>query len=180
MDINTEELDINVNNLTNYENYNINIQNLENTQNLNDLEKIEKKNAIAKSIYNHNKKMELVKKINKIKKKEYLINIFKIILLHSKDYTENNNGVFVFFHNLSDEVYEQIKNYVDNIYKIHKKSSLNILNIYNSDISDTQNYLSDKIEIEKNDLDNEKTLSNKEKIIMRRKKYEKYLEQNQT
>jgi len=123
--------------------------------------------------YNHAKKIELVKKINKIKKKEYLLNIFKIILLHSKDYTENNNGVFVFFHNLSDEVYEKIETYVNHIYKLHKKST-NILNIYNSELSETYLINSDTIEIE-----NDKNLSNKERLIMRRKKYEKYLDQNQ-
>ena len=134
------------------------------------------KDFVVKKSYDHNKKMELVKKINKIKKKEYLINIFKIILLHSKDYTENNNGVFIFFHNLSDDVYDQIDSYVNKIYKMHKKSSSNILNIYNSEVSDSQNFLSDTIEI---DIDNDKNLSNKEKLIMRRKKYEKYLDQNQ-
>ena len=134
----------------------------------------EEKEFIVKKNYDHNKKMELVKKINKIKKKEYLINIFKIILLHSKDYTENNNGVFVFFHNLTDEAYNDIESYVNKIYKMHKKSSSNILNIYNSDLSDSQNLLSDTIE-----FDNDKNLSNKEKLIMRRKKYEKYLDQNQ-
>ena len=135
----------------------------------------EVKEFVQKKNYDHNKKMELVKRINKIKKKEYLINIFKIILLHSKDYTENNNGVFVFFHNLEDEVYDQIENYVNKIYKMHKKSvSSNMLNIYNSELSDSQNFCSDTIEI-----DNDKNLSNKEKLIMRRKKYEKYLDQNQ-
>lgn len=135
----------------------------------------EVKEFVQKKNYDHNKKMELVKKINKIKKKEYLLNIFKIILLHSKDYTENNNGVFVFFHNLEDEVYEQIESYVNKIYKMHKKSvSSNMLNIYNSELSDSQNFCSDTIEI-----DNDKNLSNKEKLIMRRKKYEKYLDQNQ-
>jgi hypothetical protein len=133
------------------------------------------KEFVPKQNYDHNKKMELVKKINKIKKKEYLVNIFKIILLHSKDYTENNNGVFVFFHNLEDEVYKQIESYVNKIYKIHKNTqSSNILNIYNSELSDNQNICSDTIEIE-----NDKNLSNKEKLIMRRKKYEKYLDQNQ-
>ena len=128
---------------------------------------------IIKKKYDYSKKVELVKKINKIKKKEYLINIFKIILLHNKDYTENNNGVFIFFHNLENEVYEQIENYVNLIYKMHKKST-NILNIFSSEISDTIVNNSDTIEIENN-----KELSNKEKVIMRRKKYEKYLNQNQ-
>jgi hypothetical protein len=136
-------------------------------------ENFKESEVILKKHYDHAKKMELVKKINKIKKKEYLLNIFKIILLHSKDYTENNNGVFVFFHNLSDEVYEQIDNYVNHIYKLYKKST-NILNIYNSELSET--YL---INSDTNEIENDKKLSNKERLIMRRKKYEKYLDQNQ-
>jgi len=66
--------------------------------------------------------MEIIKKINKNKKKEYLLDIFKIITHYSKDYTDNNNGVFIFFHNLEDEAYEQIENYVNKNYKIYKKS----------------------------------------------------------
>lgn len=145
----------------------------ENKHQENEISKV--KEFVQKKNYDHNKKMELVKRINKIKKKEYLVNIFKIILLHSKDYTENNNGVFIFFHNLEDEVYEQIESYVNGIYKVHKKSlSSNVFNIYNSELSDSLNFCSDTIEI-----DNDKNLSNKEKLIMRRKKYEKYLDQNQ-
>ena len=134
---------------------------------------LDKKKIIIEKQYDHSKKIELVKKINKIKKKEYLINIFKIIRLHSKDFTENNNGVFIFFHNLNDDVYEKIENYVNKIYKMHKKIP-NMINFYNSELSDSQNICSDTIEIENN-----KNLSNKEKIIMKRKKYEKYLDQNQ-
>lgn len=132
------------------------------------------KEVIVKKSFDHTKKLELVKKISKIKKKEYLINIFKIIKIHSEDYNINNNGIFVFFHNLPDEVYEQIDTYVNNIYKLHKKSSSVLNSIYNSDLSDSQFIVSDTIEFE-----NEKQLSNKEKLIMRRKKYEQYLDQNQ-
>lgn len=139
------------------------------------IDSLNEKNAVIKKNFFHAKKVELVKKINKIKKKEYLINIFKIIKIHSEDYNVNNNGIFVFFHNLPDEVYEQIESYVNNIYKIHKKSSNNF-SIYNSEISDNQLFNSDTIEIEN---ENEKELSNKEKIIMRRKKYEQYLYDNQ-
>jgi hypothetical protein len=106
------------------------------------------KDIIINKNYDHVKKLELVRKIKKIKKQEYLKNIFKIIRLHSDNYNINNNGVFVFFHNLSDEAYEQIENYVNNIYKIHKKTFNNILNIYNSDLSETQIICSDTIEIE--------------------------------
>ena len=134
------------------------------------------KNIMIKKKYDYTRKMELVKKIQKIKKSEYLINIFKIIKLESKKYNINNNGIFIMFHDLSDEVYENIENYVDSIYKLHKKSS-NVINIYDSEYSESQliqSILSDTIE-----LDNEKNLSNKEKVIMKRKKYEKYLVQNQ-
>ena len=117
--------------------------------------------------------MELVKKIQKIKKSDYLINIFKIIKLHSKKYNVNSNGIFVMFHDLSDDAYENIESYVDSIYKLHKKS-FNLINTYDSESQIIQSILSDTIE-----LNNEKNLSNKEKVIMRRKKYEKYLDQNQ-
>ena len=55
---------------------------------------------IKVSKYDHNKKAELVRRINKIKKKEYIINIFKIITASNNDYTVNTNGVYIFFHNL--------------------------------------------------------------------------------
>ncbi len=153
--------------------------------------------VIKISKYDHNKKAELVRRINKIKKKEYLINIFNIITASSKDYTENTNGVFIFFHNLEDEVYEKIESYVNNIYKLHKKN-LNLKNIINSELSDSIIGMSETI----NDIDNHfdtdnnsanisnnntneeikdinKQLSNKEKMIIKRKKYEQYLNKNQ-
>lgn len=136
----------------------------------------EEKNIIIKKKYDYSKKMELVKKIQKIKKSEYLINIFKIIKLQSKKYNINSNGIFIMFHDLTDDVYENIDNYVNSIYKLHKKS-LSVENIYDSELSENQiiqTILSDTIE-----LDNEKNLSNKEKVILRRKNYEKYLNQNQ-
>jgi hypothetical protein len=136
----------------------------------------EEKSVILKK-FDYNKKMELVKRIEKIKKSDYLINIFKIIKTHSKNYNVNNNGIFVFFHDLTDEAYECIEKYVNSIYKLHKKSQSNKINIYDSEFSDSQiiqSILSDTIE-----LNNEKELSNKEKVIKRRKNYAKYLDQNQ-
>ena len=124
-----------------------------------------------KSKYDHVKKMEIKKKIEKIKKKEYLVDIFRIITSETKDYSENNNGVFIFFHDLPDEVYEKVENYVNNIYKLYKSSSDITSNIFNSELSETINEYSDK------DID--KNLTNKEKMILRRKKYEEYLSTNQ-
>jgi len=136
----------------------------------------EEKSVIFKKKFDYSRKMELVKKIEKIKKSDYLVNIFKIIKSYSKNYNINNNGIFVFFHDLSDEAYESVENYVNSIYKLHKKSSKKI-NIYDSEYSESQiiqSILSESIE-----LNNEKELSNKEKVIKRRKNYAKYLDQNQ-
>jgi hypothetical protein len=122
------------------------------------------------SKYDYFKKMEIKKKIEKIKKKEYLVDIFSIITSSTKDFSENNNGMFVFFHDLTDETYEKVENYVNNIYKLYKTNT-NIPNIFNSEISETVNDTSNII--------NDKNLTNKEKMIQRRKKYEEYLSHNQ-
>ena len=134
---------------------------------------------LKKTKYDYSKKMELVKKINKIKKKEYLLNIFKIIYNSSSDYTENNNGIFIFFHNLTDDIYEKIENYVNIIYRQHFNNG--IKNYITSELSDNYLIISDEnIQSDVIELKNiNKELSNKEKMIMRRKKYEQYLNQNQ-
>jgi len=119
--------------------------------------------------YDHNKKIELKKKIEKIKKKECLIDIFHILTSDKEEYTENNNGVFFFFHDLSDEIYEKVENYVNNIYRLYKTN--NTTNMFNSEISETANTNS------YNYID--KNLSNKEKNFVKKKNYEEYLERNQ-
>ena len=154
-----------------------NTLNLINTSN-NDISDIDSSTSnkvttpVENSKYDHNKKLELVKKINKIKKKEYLIHIFKIITFNNKDYTENKNGVFIFFHNLSDEIYEKLEIYVNYIYKLHNKSSNNT----NSDSLNSIN-ISDLIELSISDIN--KNLSNKEKVLLKRRNYENYITFNQ-
>lgn len=142
-----------------------------------------------KKKYDHSKKLELVNKIYKIKKKEYLLNIFKILLSNSVEFTENNNGVYLLFHNLSDETYDKIDNYINMLYKNHRKNSHLKANLLSSDISDSimmsdscTDFMSDTIELNSiggNINTINKNLSNKEKLIMKRKKYEQYLNQNQ-
>jgi len=138
---------------------------------------IDSKNKESK--YDYSKKLQLVKKINKIKKKDYLLNIFKIILKDNKDFSENNNGVFIFFHNLNDETYEKLEIYVNYIFKLHQKNISSELSdsIKNSDIINSitvGNYSENKKEIHISG-----NLSNKEKSLLRRKKYEEYITYNQ-
>jgi len=136
---------------------------------------IDGKNKESK--YDYSRKLQLVRKINKIKKKDYLLNIFKIILKDNKDFSENNNGVFIFFHNLTDETYEKLEMYVNYIFKLHQKNT-------NSELSDSIKN-SDIINSITMNVDNKKeiqvsgNLSNKEKSLLRRKKYEEYINCNQ-
>jgi len=130
------------------------------------------KNTKIESKFDYLKKMNLVKKINKIKKKDYLINIFKIITKDSKDFSENNNGIFIFFHNLSDETYEKLDIYVNYIYKIYYKNN-------NSELSDIMNISDIKSTIDnKKEILLQNNLSNKEKTLLKRKKYEEYITYN--
>jgi hypothetical protein len=132
---------------------------------------IDPKNKETK--FDYSKKLQLVRKINKIKKKDYLLNIFKIIIKDNKDFSENNNGVFIFFHNLTDETYEKLEMYVNYIFKLHQKNISSELSdsIKNSDIISTYE--------NKKEILIAGNLSNKEKSILRRKKYEEYITCNQ-
>ena len=65
--------------------------------------------------YGYYDKIELVKKINKIHNKTHILNIFLLILQDNQQFTINLNGIFMLFHNLNDETYEQISNYINNL-----------------------------------------------------------------
>jgi len=126
--------------------------------------------------FDYHKKIELAKRINKITKKKHLINIFKIIQDNNAEFTENDNGVFILFHNLPNDAYLKIEEYVNDVYNNHQQKKLNnelttntIDNFTNSDSSLDNN---NNINI------NNKLLSNKEKIILKRKKYEEYINNN--
>jgi len=137
---------------------------------------IDPKNKESK--YDYSKKLQLVRKINKIKKKDYLLNIFKIILKDNKDFSENNNGVFIFFHNLTDETYEKLEMYVNYIFKLHQKNTSSELSdsIKNSDII---TIAAGTCSENKKEIFIAGNLSNKEKSLLRRKKYEEYITCNQ-
>lgn len=117
--------------------------------------------------YNREKKLEIVNKIEKLQKKRYLAKFYKIIKKYDLEYTNNSNGIFLFFHKLDDKVYEEFENCINDIYKNRKKTHID--NLITSDVFEN----SDMFEVDK-------TLSNTERFIMKRRSYEKYLEQNQT
>ena len=71
-------------------------------------------------IYTYDEKVILSEKIRKITNKNNLINIIKIIYEDNKDIFENKNGIYMFFHKLSNQTYEKIEN---ELKKITNKTS---------------------------------------------------------
>jgi len=71
------------------------------------------------NLWSKDQKTNLLKKIQKIKKKEHLQQIFKIIRDSNHPYTKNKNGIFLFFHNLHDDTYTTIEDYINNIYNTY-------------------------------------------------------------
>jgi len=64
------------------------------------------------SIYTYEKKKKLAERISSLKNKNDIINIFDIIHSENKDYSESNGSIFMFFHNLTDDTYKKIDNYL--------------------------------------------------------------------
>lgn len=114
-------------------------------------------------VYSYEKKKKLADRISKLKRKQDMVNILEIIYQDNKDITENQNGLFMFFHNLDNSTYYKIENYLKTLVK--KKSE---------DTTSDKEYTS----YEKSEFPDQETLSpklkysNKEKNIIKRQRYE--------
>lgn len=113
---------------------------------------------------------KLVNKISKIRKKIYLEKIRDIIIECNPNIkiTENTNGLFFHFHNLTTETYDNISLLLKKIDK--KKKS------YDNDFVSTEcPYRSSSID---NTFDTKIKYSNREKNIIKRKIYDQALDLN--
>ena len=66
--------------------------------------------------YNYDFKINLKNKIEKIKKKSNLVKIFMIINEEDKGYVKNNNGIFMYIHDLEDKTYKKLDIYINSLY----------------------------------------------------------------
>jgi hypothetical protein len=64
----------------------------------------------------------LVEKIEKLKKKEHYINVFRLISEDTDKYTVNSNGVWIVMNPLSDEIMHKIENYLQGIKRTEKRA----------------------------------------------------------
>jgi len=132
------------------------------------------------SIYTHKKKEKLAHKISKIKNKKKLVKIFEIIQEEKKEITENNNGMFTYFHDLSTKAYIKIVAYIN---KLHKKSIDYIDSITSDDtMSDKKEYKPYSTDDfpSQNGLSPKLKYSNKEKNLIKRRHYDKSINSNNT
>jgi hypothetical protein len=116
--------------------------------------------------YTYEQKEKLARRINKIKNKQKLIDVLKII---QKDpsydgMTENNNGIFMLFHKLTNDTYYKIEKYLKKNFNTTSDDPFtDSQSVSNLDVSYTNDF----------DLDNQSKFkySNKEKCIIKRKLY---------
>ncbi len=145
--------------------------------------------------YTHDQKKRLAKEIQKLRRKEDIASIFKIIYEENKSITENNSGLFMFFHTLSNPTYYKIEKYLRRIKKrrlqmnesvtspennnttlstlsvtsdtYSEQDSEKVYSSYNNDDLVAQDAISPKLKY-----------SNKEKSLIKRKRYDKNINQD--
>jgi hypothetical protein len=130
-------------------------------------------------LFDYELKKELAKEIELIKKKKYLLNILKIIFENepNKKFIENDNGIFMFFHNYKNETYIKIQEYIEKI----KNKKKNITSEDSITLSENKYipYENDNINIPNLKM-NSIRLSNKEKNLIKRKVFSNNLKKSIT
>ena len=80
------------------------------------------------NVYSYDKKKRLAKKISTLKRKKDMVKILEIISEDNTNITENQNGLFMFFHKLNDATYHKIDLYLSiNQVMIIRKSIICLL-----------------------------------------------------
>lgn len=115
------------------------------------------------------KKKIIKERIERVKRRKHLIDIYKIIKEDNDlDETENNNGIFFHFENLKDKTYKKLDKFLNKI-----EMERNTETEFSANISETNSTTI----IEEN-YGTKLKFSNKEKNIIRKKEYEKLLKTN--
>ena len=126
--------------------------------------------------YTHDKKKALASKISSIKRKEDLVNIFKIIYEENKSYTENNYGLFLIFDKLSENAYNKIDKYLKLIDQRKVKSESNLSETASTEKREYHPYTEDEFPGQSG-ISPKLKFSNKEKNIIKRRLYDNTLNQ---
>jgi len=109
-------------------------------------------------------KQRIVNDIEKLKKKKYFIDILKIIIRNNPNLkiSENKNGTFLFFDNLSIKTYEELDKYLEKI-KANEK------------IIEKPDIFIPLVTTESETLEPKLRYSNRERTIIKKKLYNKVI-----
>lgn len=135
---------------------------------------IKEKTNKKDKIYTNTKKKKLIDKINKLQTKNEFIDIYNIIQKNkSIPITETKDTTALYFHNLDDDTYYEIDNYLKVNSKKNKKNNESI----ETSISTTDEYIpySNDDFAEQKDVNPKLKYSNKEKNLIKRKRYDQTL-----
>lgn len=131
-------------------------------------------------MYSHKRKERLANKISKIKRKRDIVKVFEIIQEdHSDDensYVENNNGLFMLFHNLKPETYKRIEKLLIEINK-RRAQYLDTITSEDCEKMEYKPYVQDEFPSEKG-ISPKLKYSNREKNLIKRRRYDKDLNVN--
>jgi transketolase len=123
--------------------------------------------------FTHKKKVKLANKISKIKKETDYIKIYKIIGedVNAGNNVQDSSGIHMFFHKLSTETYLRVEEELKKI-----KHKYNIVDSTSSetysDKKEYKSYTEDEFPSQK-DISPKLKYSNKEKSLIKRRRYEK-------
>lgn len=129
--------------------------------------------------YAHKKKIKLANKIGKIKKKSDYIQIYGIIG-NDANAVENSSGLHMFFHKLTNDTYYKIEEKLKEFKR--RDSDLNTIDTLSSDNytdrKEYKPYVEDEFPSQK-DISPKLKFSNKEKSIIKRRRYNKNISSEQ-
>lgn len=121
-------------------------------------------------IYTHKMKQKLADRISKVKNKNDMINIVKIIHEDNKNISENQNGIFMLFDSLSNDTYIQLNEYLNSISTAKKRTRPAKIEYKSYGSNNYSN--EDSIDYQINDqFDSKLKYSNTEKSIIKRNMY---------
>ena len=125
--------------------------------------------------YNYKKIERLANKIRRIKRKRTLVRIYEIIseAPGNKDMctTENNNGIFMHFHKLSDDTYKTIDKYLQQLEK-KKNNNINTISSEDNEFKQFTPYSHDDFPTQQ-EIGLKLKYSNREKNVLKRRRYDK-------
>ena len=122
--------------------------------------------------YSNKQKMRLKKQIEQIKKKKDLVAIYEILQQDNINVTTNNNGMFMFFHNLDNKTYAELEKF---LLKLNKQKYCDVGSTTDETYSERKEYMpyvADEFPSQKG-IEPKFKYSNREKNIIKRIQYNK-------